>query len=100
MLKVIKRPLAEADLINIWLYTFETWNEQQADDYLKGMEATIQSIAENPKIGMKIDHIREGYRQYKHQHHLILYMCIPAAIDIIRILHERMDVEPHAATLT
>jgi plasmid stabilization system protein ParE len=26
-------PLAEADLEDIWLYTFQTWSSEQADHY-------------------------------------------------------------------
>lgn len=29
--------LAEEDLLEIWLYTFEQWNEVQVDDYLDSL---------------------------------------------------------------
>ena len=34
MPRVIKQAQAEQDLLNIWLFTFNEWGEQQADDYL------------------------------------------------------------------
>ncbi len=31
MPRIIKQTLVEQDLIEIWLYTFKEWGEQQAD---------------------------------------------------------------------
>ncbi len=39
MLTVNKRPLAENDLIDIWIYGYEQWGIAQADHYIDGMES-------------------------------------------------------------
>ena len=41
MPRIIKQALAEQDLIEIWLYTFNEWGEQQADKYLEDLNAAI-----------------------------------------------------------
>jgi len=74
MLNVIYLNRAKADLIGIWRKTRETWGETQADCYLELIDETIARIAQFPEIGSPRDHIRQGYR-------------------IVRVLHERMDVD-------
>lgn len=95
MLEILVRPLAEGDIKNVWRYSFETWGERQADTYIDDMQETMKNIAQNPEIGIQIDQIRQGYRQYHYEHHLILYKPTPSAIEVVRILHERMDVESY-----
>lgn len=41
------------------------------------------------------DDIRDGYRKYHIGRHLIFYREADEGIVIIRILHDRMDVEAH-----
>ncbi|MEM6722804.1 MAG: type II toxin-antitoxin system RelE/ParE family toxin [Bacteroidota bacterium] len=48
MPRIIKQVQAEQDLLDIWLYTFNEWDEQQADKYLDEMEQAIQLLAEQP----------------------------------------------------
>ena len=44
--KLVKDRAAEADLIGIWLYTFETWSETEADRYLGALEDGARIAAE------------------------------------------------------
>ncbi|MBW4480457.1 MAG: type II toxin-antitoxin system RelE/ParE family toxin [Tolypothrix brevis GSE-NOS-MK-07-07A] len=39
--------------------------------------------------------MRPGYRKYHIGRHLIFYQETDEHIDIIRVLHDRMDVESH-----
>ncbi len=52
-------------------------------------------ISKEPQIGMTCDYIRKGYRMYHVGRRLIFYFQSPAIVDIIRILHDSMDVESH-----
>ena len=73
MLKIHKLALAENDLEDIWVYSFETQGEQQADKYhdklIKGMEL----LAQNPAIGTSCDDIRKGYQRFQFNHHIFYY---------------------------
>ncbi len=51
MLKIHKQAKAEDDLIDIWLYSLDTWNITQADLYVDKLDEAIKTIAANPRIG-------------------------------------------------
>jgi toxin ParE1/3/4 len=40
-----------------------------------------------------MEHVRKGYRASKVKSHYIFYRVLNDTIEIIRILHERMDIE-------
>jgi toxin ParE1/3/4 len=86
---------AEEDLEGIWLYTLKTWSKEQADRYLSLIFDEIEFLSINPKTGQEIDHIRKNYRYSKVKSHLIFYKHKKSddIIEVIRILHERMDLE-------
>jgi toxin ParE1/3/4 len=52
-------------------------------------------LADEPHLGNARDDIRKGYRVYHVGRHLIYYRPKPTGIEIIRILHDRMNVETH-----
>ena len=54
----------------------------------------IESLAKGIKTGRKTD-IRAGYLKYSVGQHLIFYRQADAGLDIIRILHQRMDCDRH-----
>ena len=95
MLKVVKRPLAKIDIKKIWRYTCDKWGEQQADAYIYNLGHAIESIADNPKIGVNIEYVRQGYRIYHYQRHLVIYRPTLTTIEIVRVLGERMDIKRH-----
>jgi toxin ParE1/3/4 len=45
MPRVTTQVQAEQDLLDIWMYTFNEWGEQQADDYLDELDTAIQLLA-------------------------------------------------------
>lgn len=83
------------DLEDIWLYTFSTWSEEQTDRYYNLLLDEIEYAAKNPQHGKDQSHIREGYFRARVKSHYIFYKVnLPKnSIEIIRILHQRMDVE-------
>lgn len=87
-------PLAEADLENIWNYTFETWSWEQAERYHGELISTLEGLAAGRKLGRPVN-IRQGYFKYSVGAHCVFYRFSGNAIDIIRILHQKMDVSQH-----
>lgn len=82
------------DLNHIWLYTFKKWSLHQADRYYNLIIEEINFIARNFDKGKNQNHIREGYYSSKVKSHIIFYKKqTDGKIEIIRILHERMDME-------
>ena len=83
------------DLENIWLYTFETWSTEQADRYFNLIMNEIEYIALHPKSGKDYNDVRKGYYRTRIKSHFIFYKINKKRdeIEIIRILHQRMDIE-------
>ena len=84
---------AVSDLEEIWLYTVEKWSIDQADRYYKLIFDEIQFICKNVNAGKSMEHVRKGYRASKVKSHLIFYRIQNNIIEVIRILHESMDIE-------
>ena len=95
MLKIYKQSLAEEDLENIWLYSFETRGEHQADKYYDELIKGMELLAYNPDLGVSCADIREGYRQFKLNHHVMYYKVTPPILTVVRVLHERMESAEH-----
>jgi toxin ParE1/3/4 len=87
-------PSAEADLEEIWLYTFRQWSPEQADSYHNGIIAAIRGLASGSKVRQRTD-VREGYWKYKVGMHVIYFRCSDEYLDVIRILHGRMNANAH-----
>lgn len=83
-------PLAESDLENIWLYTVENWSTDQADLYIGDILRACASLASGLKSGREVD-IRDGYFKYPVGSHFIFCRKNSTGIDVIRVLHQRMD---------
>jgi toxin ParE1/3/4 len=88
---------AVADLEEIWQYTVENWSEAQAERYYTLIFDEIDYICKNPSAGKSMVYIRKGYRASKVKSHLIFYRAQTEVIEIIRILHERMDIDNRLA---
>lgn len=84
---------AISDLEEIWLYTVEKWSIEQADRYYNLIFDEISYICKNINAGKSMEHVRKGYRASKVKSHYIFYRVLNNTIEIIRILHERMDIE-------
>jgi toxin ParE1/3/4 len=86
---------AISDLEEIWLYSVEKWSISQADRYYNLIFDEISHICKNIESGKPMDHVRKGYRASKVKSHLIFYRVPANTVEIIRILHERMDIDTH-----
>ncbi len=94
MAKVILRQEAIDDLNDIWDYTFEQWSGNQADKYYATLKFACEKIGENPNLGKEYTEIRKNLLGLKSGKHIIFYHLISEdEIEVIRILHERMDLK-------
>ena len=94
MAKVILRQEAIDDLSDIWDYTFEKWSENQADKYYARLKFACKEIGENPELGKEYTGISRNLLGLKSGKHIIFYHLISEdEIEVIRILHERMDLK-------
>lgn len=86
-------PLALEDLKAIWRYGAKTWGLEQAEAYGEKVIDAFEFIAENPYAGRDMSHIRAEYKRITVGSHVIFYRVLDEVVEIIRILHQRMDTE-------
>jgi len=86
---------ASADIINIWEYTAGEHGSEAADNYIRELDAAMQMAAKYPKIGTDCANIRKGYRRMLAGSHLLYYIAHKTGIEVIRVLHVRMDATRH-----
>ena len=88
-------PRARQDLKAIWMYTLERWGEPQADLYLRQLDAGIRSLLDFTNLGESCEHVRAGYRRLLVNRHLVFYRYVESHIEVVRVLHQSMDVPHH-----
>ncbi len=89
-------PAAHADLERIWDYTRDRWGVDQTEEYLRELQHAIERVAANPRIGRACDEIRPGYRKLAAGSHTLFYrVTAEDIIDVVRVLHQAMDVDRH-----
>ena len=93
--RYVLSPEAEADLIGIWEYTRDHWNADQADTYILALIDVVQAVASGKRKGRSCDQIRSGYFRVASGSHVIFYRMSDATMDVVRILHQRMDFNRH-----
>lgn len=82
---------AEADIQAIFRHTFVQFCDSRATAYIQGMEKRFELLCERPELGRSIDRIRAGYRRYEYGRHVIFYRRAENDIEIVRVLHDRMN---------
>ena len=92
---VTQQRLARQDLLGIWLFTCEAWGEAQADQYLGDLDAKFQLLANNPRMSPERTEFQPPVRICHHARHLIVYREAEGGIDIVRVLHDRMELSEH-----
>ena len=86
-------PEAEKDLESIWFYSANNWGSDQAHAYIDGLVDVFQLLADNPLMCRKQNEFTPPVYIHHHAHHLIIFILAGTGIDIVRILHESMDID-------
>ncbi|WP_339690898.1 type II toxin-antitoxin system RelE/ParE family toxin [uncultured Parasphingorhabdus sp.] len=86
------RPEALADLEDIADYTIERWGSKQARSYISSLGADIKSLSDFALRFPEHEPSGLGLRKMTSGHHLVFYLIDGEIVEIIRILHERIDV--------
>jgi len=87
---------AKTDLKLIAAYTQRKWGKTQRHFYIKQLDDILHLLGDNPGTGIKCDYIKVGYQKHPSGSHIIFYRQIDEClIEIVRILHKRMDAFTH-----
>ena len=87
-------PLAEADMEDIWTYSSATWSVPQANAYTRDFLTAFADLASGHRQGTPVS-ARRGYLRLAVGSHAVFYQVNVTTIDIIRVLHQSMDVRRH-----
>ena len=88
-------PAAQHDVSSIWDYTAQRWDVRQAEKDILEVKAAMERIAADPDRGRACEEIRAGYRRYGIGSHVLFYLERSEGVDIVCILHQRMDPMRH-----
>jgi toxin ParE1/3/4 len=86
---------ARQDLAEIGRYTQRRWGVAQRRTYLRRLDARMDFLIDHRQNGIARDDVRPGYRSFHEGRHLIFYRDAADTIEIVRILHDRMDFRRH-----
>ncbi len=85
---------AVEDLAEIWNYTYEVWSEDQANKYYEYLIEMCCEIAINPSLGRSYNEVKDEILGFRMNQHIIFYRLINSdVIEVIRILHGKMDLK-------
>jgi toxin ParE1/3/4 len=83
---------SQNDLREIKSYKRVTWGDNQALDYLSEIRKALDNLVINPELGKPRNDICEGIRSLSVGKHIVFYRIGITHIEVVRILHGRMDV--------
>ena len=86
MARVTRRPLAAADILDIWDYIAEDGLDQ-ADRWVDKLDEKFKLIAAQPLIGRARGELATGLRSFPVGRYVIFYTPVDDGIDIVRVLH-------------
>jgi toxin ParE1/3/4 len=89
--RVVKTETAQEDLIEIWA-NIAADSEPSADRFLDQVGAKLDLLPDFPELGVSRDDLRAGFRMLVVGEYLILYHLLPDEIEIVRVVHGRMNL--------
>ena len=94
-MRVFVSPAAEADLADIYDYSYASWGGTQAAAYGDTLVTRFKWLAVNRPLWRARDDLHPGlYGRYEGKH-LIVFRDGGDHLQIVRVLHQRMDPARH-----
>ncbi|MCZ6803039.1 MAG: type II toxin-antitoxin system RelE/ParE family toxin [Proteobacteria bacterium] len=87
-------PIAEQDLIDIYVRGIREWGNAKADRYQAQLISTFHMLADNPGIGHTVT-IRPKLQRHEVAPYVVFYKKINYGVRIIRILYKNRAMERH-----
>lgn len=94
MKRYVLTPAAQADLEGIWDYTALNWGQDQAERYTTEIRNALDGLVAGTRRARSIAEVKPGYSKYAVGSHVLFIRASQAGnIEVVRILHGRMDVK-------
>jgi toxin ParE1/3/4 len=92
MARVTRRPLAAADILDIWDHIAED-SLDQADRWIYKLDEKFGILATQPLMGRAREELAADLRSFPFGRYVIFYMPVQDGIDVVRVLHSARDVD-------
>jgi toxin ParE1/3/4 len=89
------RPRARQDIEQIWSYSLDNFGEQRAIEYIEAVRAAFKLVQRNPGIARTAEGGRPNLMKFRVGSHILYFHITDQSIDVVRILHGRMDFPRH-----
>jgi len=86
---------SQDDLKQIKSYSYATWGIKRTQKYLTTIENTLETLVISPDLGKNRDELIAGLFSFKINKHIIFYRCNDKELEVVRILHARMNIPDH-----
>jgi toxin ParE1/3/4 len=84
---------ARQDLQNIGTQGDQFWGRERTRAYLRAIYDAALRLPDFPELHPALGNSAPGFRKARSGAHLLIYRSDGARIVIVRVLHERMDVD-------
>ena len=88
-------PKARQDLADIFRYTAREWSLGQANAYLSELRRAIEGLATGQTRSRALAEEIPGFERSLVRSHLIIHRRVENRVEVVRILHARMDIDRH-----
>lgn len=92
-MRLVVLPSARRDLALIWSDTANRWGISQADAYVAAINARFGGITDFPSSYPEYRSKHAAFRKAASGEHLIFYVVAADRVEVVRVLHHRMDVD-------
>jgi len=92
MPRVTRRPLAEADILEIWDYIVDD-SLAAADRWVDRLDVQFRLLAAQPMMGRARDELAPGVRSFPFGRYVVFYVPLDGGIDVVRVLHGARDID-------
>ena len=92
MPRVTRRPLAEADIFEIWDYIADD-SLAAADRWVDRLDVQFRLLAAQPMMGRARDELAPGVRSFPFGRYVVFYLPLDDGIDVVRVLHGARDID-------
>jgi len=92
MARVLRRPLAEVDILEIWEYIAED-NVVEADRWVDRLDQKLSLWATQPLMGRARDELSPNVRSLTFGRYVVFFEPLPDGIEVVRVLHGSRDID-------
>ena len=92
MATILRRPQAEADILEIWAFIAED-SVAEADRWVDKLDVKFALWSTQPMMGRARDELLAGIRSFPMGRYVVFYQPLSGGIDVVRVLHGSRDID-------